>query len=101
MFGYDKPSILFELSSEVLYNDEYEDFVKLLLQFISEYTNDSVNFIITNGGLDTIQIVYLSDDIFISEDRSGGYNYYNFFKGLLDNNFRNIVYIADSIKEKF
>ena len=90
-----KASVLVSFSKDDFLSSKSDSSIDLINRFIKQYTNNPVNFILTNGDLANVSFAYISDEEFYHFD---GKKYYSdFFSELFDNLYRNIIYIGESM----
>jgi len=98
----DKCSIGIKFDKKFLSKEISDEYLKLMSALIKEYSDNEINFICCDGiNMEDCTLSYIGDDDFFyyeAPDRKTKM-YYDFFDRLCDNNWRNIVYVADSMKK--
>lgn len=92
-----KASILAEVSKNDFFVNDSNKYIELIVDFIKKYTDNSVNFIYTDGLLKNIHFARIDDGAFRSIN--GKKDFYLFFHDFFDNLYRNVIYIGDSMKD--
>lgn len=76
-----------------------EEYLTLMAMLIKKYTNNEINFICGNAVNKVCTLSYIGEDDFYHYSGSRLRMYYEFFNCLCDNNYRNIIYIGDTMKQ--
>lgn len=83
-------------SQEKLAKMNGEQYLMFMIELIKKYSDNEINFICGDGYNNKYTLAYIGDE---SISYLGTQKYYEFFKLLCDNNYRNIIYIGDAFKK--
>ncbi len=100
----EKYSIGIQVNKNDLSKEIAREYLKFMATLIRKYSNNAINFICCDGfnkahNFSNCPLAYIGENGFFKNHTTKDKAYYEFFERLCDNNWRNIVYIGETVKQ--